>query len=143
MEAATAEAQERDPIWRLVIGGVIAIVVSTVALWVWMPEPIAVQWEWGGEPNNSMPKLGYMLLWSGAWALVSSALVGLRSPFDWRRWLVIAVAGGLIAGHVTTLENNLGADGWRQAEPLHLPATTVLVVAGIAVVGVAQRKLEG
>lgn len=142
MEAVGAKRQQRDRMWWLVLGGVGAIAVSTVALWAWLPEPIAVRWEWGGEPNNSMPKLGYMLLWSAAWALVGSSLVSLRAAFDWRRWLVIAVAGVLIAGHITTLENNLGAELWRTAEPLDAPATIALVLIGTGAVWLVQRTLD-
>ena len=142
VDAVAAEGQERDPMWWLVIGGVIAVVASTVALWAWLPEPIAVRWEWGGEANNSMPRLGYILVWSGAWVLVSSALVSLRAPFDWRRWLVIAIAGVLIAGHITTLENNLGADSWQAAEPLDITSALALVILGSAAVWLVERRLQ-
>lgn len=128
--------------WWLVIGGIVAIIVSTVALWAWLPEPIAVQWGWGGQVTNTMPKVGYMLVWSGAWALVSSSLVLLRAPLDWRRWLFIATGGVLVAAHVTILESNFGADTWAAAKSLDIPAATALALIGTGGVWLAQRRLE-
>lgn len=136
-----AERKERNPMRWLVIGGAIAVVVSTLASWASLPEPIAVRWEWGGRPNNSMPKLGYMFLWAGAWAFVASSLMWLGTGVDLRRLIITFVAGVLIAGHITTLENNLGTGGWQAAEPLDIPVALLLVVIGTAVVWLAHRRM--
>lgn len=142
MEAAADVTRERDRMWWLVIGGAIAIVASTIALWAWLPEPIASRWEWGGPPNDSFPKVGWMLIWSGAWALASSSLVALRAPLDWRRWLMVVVSGVLLAGHIAMLENNLGAGSWHQAEPLDTATALILVVLCTGIVWLAVRRLE-
>lgn len=139
MDAVAAERQVRDPARWLIFGGVAVIVVSTVALWAWLPEPIAVQWRWSGEPNNSMSKVSYMFLWSGAWALVASYLAWLGVTVDVRRIIVTFVAGVLIAGHITTLENNLGVDGWQQAERLDIGIAVLLAVLGTVAVWCTAR----
>lgn len=128
--------------WWLVIAGVITIIVSTLALWAWLPEPMAVQWAWSGEPNNSMPKLAYMLLWSGAWGLVASYLVWLGPALDIRRLVTTFAAGVLFAGHVTTLENNVGADSWQAAERLDFAPALVLTILGTALVSLVTGRLQ-
>ena len=139
MDAVAAEGREQPRVRWLIFGGVSAIVVSTVTLWAWLPEPIAVRWEWSGEPNNSMSKVGYMFLWSGAWGLVASYLAWLGAAVDIRRIIVTFVAGVLVAGHITTLENNLGAETWQQAEPLDIGIAALLVVIGTVAVWATAR----
>ena len=107
-----------------------------------MPEPIAVQWSTDGRATNTMSKLAWILVWCAAWALLSSALVGLRAPLDWRRALVIVVLGIIAAGFVTTLENNLGAATWRDAEPLELFQAAAIAVAAAAAIWVGDRLLD-
>lgn len=55
--------------------------------------------------------------------------------------IVTLLAGVMIAGHITTLENNLGAESWQQAEPLDIQIALLLVVVGSALVWLTQRRL--
>ena len=132
----------RDPMWWLVIGGVAALVLSTVGFAPSLPDPIAVQWSTDGPITNQMPVWGYLAIACGVWVVVSSALIALRAPLDWRRLLVILVSGVLLGAHVMILENNLGATSARQAEPFEPASAIAFVLMGTAAVWLAQRALN-
>lgn len=107
-----------------------------------MPGPIAVQWSTDGRVSNTMPKLAWAALWSVAWLLVSSALVVVRAPLDWRRLLLILLQGTLVADYITTVENNIGANSWRQAEPLELVPAGALALVAAGAVWLIERALD-
>src|SRR5687768_12035892 len=128
MNSATSAKLGFHPLWWLAIGGVVLIAISMIVAWQSIPNPMAVQWSTDGEITNTMPKVGWAALWSGVWVLVSSGLVALRAPLDWRRGLLIVVLGILVAGYVMTLTSNLGARTWREAESLNLLSAAVWAV---------------
>lgn len=130
-----------DPSWWLAIGGLALIAMSMAITWQSLPSPMAVQWSTDGEITNTMPKLAWAALWSGAWVLVSSGLVALRAPHDWRRVLLIAVLGVLVAGYVTTLVNNFGAASWHEAGSLNLSGAAACAVAASGGIWVVDRAL--
>ena len=138
-----AEAANRpDPLWRLAIGGVSAMVLSTLVALPWLPEPIAVQWSFEGAVTNQMSKWLWLLITCGAWAFVVSSLIGLRGTPGWPRLLMIAIGGTVVAAHVTTLENNLGAQSGAGAEPLDLVVAFTLVLVGSVALWGAERLLD-
>lgn len=128
--------------WWLVIGGLAALVLSTLGFAPSLPNPIAVQWSTDGPTTNQMSLWVYLAIACAGWVLVSSALVSLRAPLDWRRLLMILVLGVLLGAHVMILENNLGAASAEQAEPFEPASAIAFVLVGTAAVWLAQRALD-
>ena len=132
----------REPVWWLAGLGAILIILTTLAFSSRLPHPMAAQWAWHGPPTRSLSPWAWAAIWSLAWALVTTPLTRMSSHLDWRRWVHVGVAGVLVAGHVTALENNMGAEVWTEAEPLDLGIVVALSAVGALLVWFAARFWE-
>lgn len=126
--------------------GVLATAAPFIGLGSRLPEPMASQWSWGGEPGSALPRvvLAAVLL---AMALTGAVLVarslGRREPSPYTSYAVgVGLGVGAFAAEIAWASTlcNLDSPSWSEARPLTWPVViAMLAVAGGAIV--AGRRL--
>ncbi len=110
-----------------------------------LPDPVAIHWGAGGEPNGKLAVGGFVLmvavLYAVIWLVSLAAHRGgtLLAPVV---AVVFFVGGLLLAAMVTTLVANRGATSWSDAGDVGFGSVAVILGSGL-VAGVAGWLLGG
>ena len=119
----------------LVIAGSVAPLIT---YWTRYPDPLAVHWGFGGEPNGTLPLWLYAIGMIGAmllawWGLILGARTGPNAPLA---SVVYFIVGLLAAINAQVLYFNLDAASWEEARNLD-PIT----FGGVLLIGVLAGGL--
>ena len=132
------------------IGIPILIVVAFLVVWSRLPEPLATQWGWAGQPSDSMSRIPCVALFVGIWMVVagrealpmrSDEAEAQRNPPLTMLFLLAAV---LLTASAVILWANLDVTEWTGAKrlpsPVFLPALFAIVVVGAAIGRWLERR---
>lgn len=109
------------------------IVLPFVLYWGELPNPMAIHWNFAGDPDGSMPPLVMLLTVAGIFAAVHLAVTRIvaRAPYETPSsiavlYAVAAVLGGVAWLPVLASRNQIS---WNDADSVGLIQITMLVVA--------------
>jgi hypothetical protein len=143
---------------RIALGLVLPVALLIAVLlpyWLFharLPEPLATNWNWHGQPVNSTPLILMALMFAGfsvvpMFVMFKAAFLpaAARGEISGRMGVAIFATGSIAAFSWIITLANLDVDTWKQAGPLRLGPIllSIAVVAALgAVVAAASRVLE-
>ncbi len=107
-------------VWIIPFIIIAASVVPLVMYWTRYPDPLAVRWGFGGEPNGTLPLWLYAIGMIGAmvltwWGLISGTRTDPNAPLV---SVIYFILGLLAAINAQVLSFNLDASSWEEARNL-------------------------
>ena len=132
------------------VGVPFLIVVAFLVVWSRLPEPLATQWGWAGQPSDSMSRILCMALFVGIWLVVAGreALPVRSDEGEAQRpppvTMLFLLAAVLLTATAVILWANLDVTEWTAARrlpsPVFLPALFAIAMVGAGIGRWLERR---